>query len=305
MWKAAALVAVMLATAALAQDKPPELTPAGKAILQDKLAIDGRPLYDRPGPGKPMTFPLAMCTFPGGFCGAVRRDGSVAVLPKYDWVGTFSDNRAAVRVGGLYGYVDEDGHEIVKPQYRIVDDYHFGFAQVDVDGKSGLIDRDGKMVIEPKYGFVRAIGPDRFRVSDTRWLGGVQGGEDFSEGRIAYPPSGGVSVTVAEFVLGNNGGEIIDLSGQRVGPPPVPWTPGFDKDDPSIRWVQKDKLWGLAHADGSWLIEPKFQQAGSLVDGLARVSLTGKIGFIDRAGNFAIEPVFDKAWVFERGIEHT
>ena len=103
-----------------------------------------------------------MCTFPRGLCGAVNRDGTVAVPPRYDWVGKFSDNRAAVRLGGLYGFVDEEGREIVKPHYRIVDDYKFGFAQVDIDGKSGLIDRDGKMVIEPKYGFVEAIAPDRF-----------------------------------------------------------------------------------------------------------------------------------------------
>ena len=45
----------------------------------------------------------------------------------------------------------------------------------------GLIDRDGKMVVEPKYGFIRAIGPARFQVSETRRLGGwVGGGEDFS-----------------------------------------------------------------------------------------------------------------------------
>jgi len=175
-----AVIVVLLPHGAFAQDKPPELTPAGKAILQSQLAVDGRPLYDRPGPSMPMTFPLEMCTFPGGLCGAVHRDGSVAVSPRYDWVGTFSDNRAAVRLGGLYGFIDEDGREIVKPQYRIVDDYKFGFAQVDVDGKSGLIDRDGKMIIEPKYGFIEAIGPDRFRVSEVRQLGGTIGGEDFS-----------------------------------------------------------------------------------------------------------------------------
>jgi hypothetical protein len=306
MWSnAVVLVAVMLATAVFAQDKPPELTPAGKAILQDTLAIDGRPLYDRPGPGKPITFPLAMCTFPGGLCGAVHRDGSVAVPPRYDWVGKFSDNRAAFRLNGLYGFVDEDGREIVKPQYRIVDDYQFGFAQVDVDGKSGLIDRDGGMVIEPKYGFIRAIAPDRFRVSEKRWLGGMTGSEDFSEGRIEYTPAGGVSVSVSEFVLGNNGGDVIDSSGRRVGPLPAPWMPSFDKDDPSIRWVQKDTLWGLARGDGSWLVEPKFQQAGSLIDGLAYVKLNGKVGFINRSGNFVIDPVFDKAWIFERGMRFT
>src|ERR1700719_2188477 len=98
----AALVAVMVAHAALAQDKELGLTPAGKAILQSEIAIGGQPLNDRPGTTKSVTFPLPMCTFPGGLCGAVRRDGTVAVIPRYDWVGPFSENRAAVRVGGLY-----------------------------------------------------------------------------------------------------------------------------------------------------------------------------------------------------------
>jgi WG containing repeat len=173
MWSGViALIVVTLAHGALAQDKPLELTPAGKAILQDQLATDRAALNNPSGPIKPATFPLAICAFPGGLCGAVNRDGTVAVRPQYDWVGKFSDNRAAVRLGGLYGFVDQEGREIVKPQYRIVDDYKFGFAQVDVDGKSGLIDRDGKMVIEPKYGFVEAIAPDRFRVLETRQLGG-------------------------------------------------------------------------------------------------------------------------------------
>src|SRR5258708_498208 len=300
----AALVAVMLAHGAVAQDKPLNLTPAGRTILQGEIAVDGQQLYDRPGPTRPATFPLAMCRFPGGLCGAVRRDGTIAVLPRCDWVGTFSENRAAVRVGGLYGFVDEDGREIVKPQYRIVDDYMFGFAQVDVDGKSGLIDRDGKMVIEPKYGFIRAIGPDRFRVSETRELGGIVGGDDFSGHRVRFTPSGGMSVSGMPFEFRNTTG-VIDISGQWIEPLGASWSPPFDKDDPSIRWVQRDKLWGLARADGSWLVDPAFQQVGDLVDGLARVTVNGKVGFIDRTGNFPIEPVFDRAWWFKPGFGRT
>ena len=289
----AGLVAVMLAPGALAQDPPLELTPAGKAILQGTIA----------GATKPMTFPLAMCTFPGGLCGAVRRDGTVAVPPRYDWVGTFSDNRAAVRVGGLYGFVDEEGREVVKPQYRIVDDYKFGFAQVDVDGKSGLIDRDGKMVFEPKYGFIAAIGPDRFRVSELRRIGGTIGSEDFSGRRTEFTADGGVRVSGPPFEFRNTG--IIDISGQWIEPLSTSQSRAFDKDDPSVRWMQRDGLWGLTRADGSWLIEPKFQQVDPLTDGLARVSINGKVGFIDRTGNFAIEPVFDKAWWFMPGFGRT
>jgi hypothetical protein len=287
-----ALIAVTVAQGAFAQDQQLGLTPAGKAILQNHVALDGQPGRDRYGPTNPEIFPLGMCMFPGGLCGAVRRDGTVAVPPRYDWVGTFSEGRAAVRVGGLYGFVDEEGREVVTPQYRIVDDYKFGFAQVDVDGKSGLIDRDGKMVIEPKYGFIRAISPDRFRVSERRHLAGMIGGQDFSDLWTKFP---------ASFPDPTAG--VIDISGPWIEPPTT--SRAFAEDDPSIRWVQRDKLWGLARADGSWLIEPKFQQAESLSDGLARVTVNGKVGFIDRTGNFAIEPVFDKAWWFKPGLGRT
>jgi WG containing repeat len=189
----AVLVVVACARGAFAQDKPAELTPAGHAILQHLIEADRSTSNNPSGPIKPATFPLPICAFPRGLCGAVNRNGTIAVAPRYDWVGKFSDNHAAVRLGGLYGFVDEAGREIVKPHYRIVDDYKFGFAQVDVDGKSGLIDRDGEMVIEPKYGFIEAIGPDRFRVLETRKLGGPIGGEDFT-GVRGGPPCQAASV---------------------------------------------------------------------------------------------------------------
>jgi hypothetical protein len=247
-----------------------------------------------------------MCAFPRGLCGAVNRDGTVAVRPQYDWVGKFSDNRAAIRLGGLYGFVDEEGREVVKPQYRIVDDYKFGFAQVDVDGKSGLIDRDGKMVIEPKYGFIEAIGPDRFRVREQRQLGGMIGGDDFSDSRTERTASGGVAVSTSIRGLGDRATGVIDRAGRWIEPLNPSQSLPFDKENPSIRWVQRDKLWGLARADGSWLIEPKFEHVSRLDDsGLARVTFNGKVGFIDRTGNFAIEPRFDKAGWFEPGFGRT
>ncbi|WP_223969732.1 WG repeat-containing protein [Bradyrhizobium sp. RD5-C2] len=293
MWsKVAALAGVLLMHGALAQDRPVELTPAGKAVLRDLIAHKPSP-YDPPSSG-----PLPMCAFPGGLCGAVHRDGTVAVLPRNDWVGTFSDQRAAVRLRGLYGFVDEDGNEIVKPQYRIVDDYKFGFAQVDVDGKSGLIDLDGKMVIEPKYGFIRAIGPDRFAVSETRRLGGMTGGDDFSNSRIGF---GGQADIIFEAIPMS--ADVVDIRGRLIESrkPPIP---GFD-NNPALRWVQKDELWGLMRVDGSWLVEPKFQQVSALNNGLARVTVNGKVGFIDRQGNFVIEPVFDKAGWFIAGFDRT
>jgi WG containing repeat len=294
----ATLVTLAFEPHAQAQDRPVELTAAGKAILEAKLATDGGPLYDRPGPEKPIMFPLAMCAFPGGLCGAVCHDGSVAVPPRYDWVGTFSDGRAAVRSSGLYGFVDEHGHEIVPPHYRIVGDYKFGFAQVDMDGKSGLIDRDGRLVIEPKFGFVEAVAPDRFRASETRQPGGMIGAEDFSGASVEFRWEGGRILGPPDASKSG----IIDRTGQWIEPP---GNRIFDPDDRSIRIVSEDNLWGLRRANGSWLARPQFNQAEALSDGLARVRVSGRIGFIDRSGRFVIDPVFDEAWAFTPGFART
>jgi len=241
-----------------------------------------------------------MCAFPGGLCGAVHRDGSVAVLPRYDWVGEFSDGRAAVRLGGLYGFVDEEGHEVVKPQYALVGDYKYGFAQVDIDGRSGLIDRDGKLVIPAKYGFIEAISPDHFRVSDVRQLDGGIGGEKLSDYRRVVKVESHFAKSI----------HLEDLPTTKVdiaGRPVVSVAPSFplDKDNSSLRWQKKDELWGLARADRSWLVEPKFEEVDPLSDGLSRVKLNGKFGFVDETGHFVIEPIFDKAWSFKPGFIRT
>lgn len=298
---AATLVILALKPHAQAQDREVELTAAGSVILKAKLASDGLPLRDRPG--KATTFPHAMCTFPGGLCGAVRRDGTIAVPPRYDWVGMFSDGRAAIRTGGLYGFVDENGREIVPPQYRLVGSYRFGFAQVDVDGKSGLIDRDGNLVIEPRYGSIQAINPDRFRVGNNRPLGEMIDTEDSSATSVRLQLDGGRVFGVPE------GTGIIDRNSQWIEPP---GTRTFDPDERSIRIVSgetqripRETLWGLQRSNGSWLVRPQFHEVDALSDGLARVRVSGKIGFVDRSGQFVIDPVFDEAGAFLSGFAST
>lgn len=203
----ATTVAASFSADAIAREHGVELTPAGQAVLLSKLALEA---------AKTVSFPLPICAFPGGLCGALRRDGTVAVEPRYDWVGTFSEGRAAVRVGGLYGFVDEDGQEVVPPQYRIVADYKFGFAQVDVDGKSGLIDRDGKMAIAPQYGSIDPISPDRFRVTESRRIGGRIGAEDFSGFAGEILDGGGIRISGPPLLDARSG--IIDHTGQWIEP---------------------------------------------------------------------------------------
>ena len=226
-WRLVALGAVLVAHTAAAQEETPELTPAGKDVLS-----------------KPAKWPQPTCNFRGGLCGAVHGDGTVVVPPRYDWVGEFSEGRAAVRLGGRYGFVDTVGREIVAPRFLLVEGFKHGVAQVDANGKFGLIDREGRMVVAPKFGSVAAIAPDRFRVSDKRWLGGRKGSEDFSGMRWGFPPDWKMAELMQPpFMALRESKGVIDISGQWIEPPKSP--DNFDKDNPSFRWAWKDNLWGL------------------------------------------------------------
>ncbi|EIA4394558.1 WG repeat-containing protein, partial [Campylobacter coli] len=51
--------------------------------------------------------------------------------------------------------------------------------------------------------------------------------------------------------------------------------------------------YGFIDKNGEFAIEPKFDYVWSFWEGLAGVKLNGKWGFIDKSGKIVIEPIFD------------
>lgn len=58
---------------------------------------------------------------------------------------------------------------------------------------------------------------------------------------------------------------------------------------------------GFVNKYGQWVIEPKFNQVSEFRDGLACVKVDKKWGYIDHDGNFVIEPQFPSAYSFSDG----
>ena len=263
------------------------LLPIGRAVLAAALAAEER--VNSRGTFASISFPLPMCGFAGGLCGAVNRDGTVAVAPTFDWVDRFYEGRALVRSGGLYGYVDTTGRIISRPQYEIAGAYSRGFAQVDDAGKSGLLDLEGQTVVEPRFGFVVPFTADRFWVTHERVISdGAPGTEQFSNGFLR-------PVTIgdrAKTIWPRGGWGLIDRAGSWIREPMFSQIRIFDRSDNSLMWAKTDAGWGVIKADGSWLVEPKFEAVTQFFDGLAPVRLTGKWGYIDRNGLIVIAPQF-------------
>jgi hypothetical protein len=90
------------------------------------------------------------------------------------------------------------------------------------------------------------------------------GAEDFSGATCEFLGSGSVRM-FSPVPLDVSRSGIMDRNGQWVEPP---GTREFDRDDPSVRLVLKDKLWGVARADRSWLVEAKQARTGLVTSGL-------------------------------------
>ena len=70
---------------------------------------------------------------------------------KYDWVGSFSEGLAKVKLGDKYGFIDKTGKEVVPPKYDDLVFFSKGLAKVELDGQWGLVDRTSKEIIPCVY----------------------------------------------------------------------------------------------------------------------------------------------------------
>ncbi|EFH1288115.1 WG repeat-containing protein [Campylobacter coli] len=66
--------------------------------------------------------------------------------------------------------------------------------------------------------------------------------------------------------------------------------------------VKIDGQWSFLDKNGEFAIEPKFDYVWSFWEGLAGVKLNGKWGFIDKSGKIVIESKFDYVWSFWEGL---
>jgi hypothetical protein len=274
------------------QGSPALLEALRNAELRGALANEAKARPSSPEfPNIATTFPLPSCLFPGGLCGAITRDGSAAVAPRYDWVDKFYEGRALVRSNGLYGYIDTAGKVIAEPQYETAGTYSGGLAEVSVDGKSGLIDLEGHMVLEPRFARAHPYTADVFWVNDGRRRYQGRPGAAELVGREV--------VTVTDDIEADGKWGLIARSGEWVRRPDFAGIGTFDREDRSLVRVKAEAGWGVIKPDGSWLIEPQFESLGHLYNGLAPAYIGGKSGFIDRTGKFVIPAKFDRAGYFE------
>jgi hypothetical protein len=72
----------------------------------------------------------------------------------------------------------------------------------------------------------------------------------------------------------------------------------FDHTRRGLMWAKSDKGWGLIRPDGSWQIDPRFDDVGPSESELTPIAIDHVWGFADASGRIVIEPKFELALPF-------
>lgn len=204
-------------------------------------------------------------------------------LVYYDYLGTFSSGFAPFNIGDKWGYINTAAN-VVLSDYEYTTPFSNGIAAVKENGKWAIlkISSDGfSMITDYIY--------DDILLDEY--------GYAFTNGYAYVKKSGSQKWSLVRVKLNEEYNSVIGID--DIG------SLTFDNAKPfgMLGAVEVDGKWGFISLEGEWVIEPEFDDAGSLDSGLAPVKVSDKWGYIDATGKMILEPQFDEAGSFnDKGI---
>ncbi len=285
-------------------------------------------------------FPLlAAMSSKGGNCGFINLTGQFAIPAIYEDAIPFDDSGLAwVRRGKKSEFIDKKGRVV----FSLPDDTKspgFGkddlavFSDVDLDkSRSGFVNRKGEIVIAKKWKLATSFNGGKMAavVNDSGKWGFINragevvispryvSAEGFSKGSYIlyiagerYKMDEDWNVSLSGYVDYDNPGKV-----KEAGAYPMGYTnaqgfflASFDDEKPPYEYRT-----GLLKPDGTWQIKPLYEHMELDDDPelIPAQKKDGKRGYLDYAGNWAIQPSFTyasgfngkgyaRAWLAEKG----
>ncbi len=258
-----------------------------------------------------------------GKVGFINRKGELVVEPlivsETANVPLPQEGMRLVSVSGYYTFIDSTGKQISKPVFAYAQHFSEGLAVVmNENRKYGYIDKTGNLVIPFQFDEAQSF-------SDGLALTGIGHGDHshFSlidkSGKVVFNVPDAHTI-ISSFQGGKAPFRVKTKDGIRYG---FYNKKGEIEIQPEYDWVEsivggsgetlgkaigvrikKGELFGLI--DGEIFIEPKFNNIKSFHEGLAAASTgTGqeqRFGYIDKSGNWKIQPAYYAANDFSSGL---
>jgi hypothetical protein len=235
----------------------------------------------------------------GNLYGYIDKSGTVKIKPQFGYAYEFVEGLAAVCVDQNCGFIDKTGAFVIAAKYRVAFPFSDGFAVVGMNhDQVGFINKSGELVIEPQFG--NLIG--------TMFSEGLSA-VAYPNGKFGYLDNQGVLVIPMQFDLALPFSEglaavsikgkwgYIDKSGKFVIEPQFRGAGSFSEglaavgSEPGLMRTELTGV-GTGYIDktGKMAIKLGFDTASSFVDGVAKVYVDGRMGYIDKKGNYIWNP---------------
>ncbi len=201
------------------------------------------------------------------------------LLINYDYLGPYSGGLANYNNGGDWGYINKDAVSCVSG-FEKASPFMNGVAAVKKDGKWGFIKYNSESGVIELTGYIY----------DDVYLDGY--GYPLCCGYGYVKKSGVGGWSLVRVLMNEERNSIIGIT--EVG------DKTFEDVRPFGRYgaAMSGGKWGFLNEFGDWVIESAYDDAYSLMCGLAPVKINGMWGYIDAVGKVIIEPQFDEAQPF-------
>lgn len=215
----------------------------------------------------------------GGY-NLINEAGQAFTLPdgyELDWCSGFSEGLMPIysTESGLYGFCDQEGTLKIEAVFEAVDAFHEGYASICVNGLWGHIDKTGNIIVPPMF--------------DSE----------------AYRFENGLAVLHGEnedMVISPDGSIIFAYPNARI----------WDFDSEGVAIFMTETGMGIVDEKGKILLDPNlgyefvndfaYGYAQPFPEGLMRVKMHGKIGYVNRSGELVIPFIWDQAEPFSHGL---
>jgi hypothetical protein len=210
----------------------------------------------------------------------IDKTGEIALeVNGFQKVGSFSEGLVVVRTERTFcGFIDKSGSVVIEPKFFEASPFSEGLSVVKTKEKGflfqpqtkwGFIDKTGQIIYEENFDLLSS----------------------FSEG-VAIAAKDDAIV-----LIDKTGKIILTLNTDEIHIDVWDWANARFSDGLILAFDPETEKRGFMDKTGKFAIEPKFENASSFSEGLARVSVIEKhreyLGFINRNGEYVIPPKFD------------
>jgi|GEM_PF-5401920 len=225
-----------------------------------------------------------------GKWGYINPAGELVIDASFDGAGLFACGLAWVRVGGKYGYIDTAGKLVIPPQFHDAIEFCEDRAIFRINDNYVCIDKTGRRVscrYTPEFFFSDGLAP----ASDGNGMGYIDKG-----GKVVIPAkfstAGPFQDGLAVVDMRGKGSCLINKAGTVVLQCRYHFAEFQAPFDEGLARVIVDKKMGFMDKKGVLVIKAVWDVAAVFREGLAAVFVGNKMGFIDQSGRIVIQPTF-------------